>query len=69
MYPYVEDLNPTILESDLFGNRIITDVISKDQVILSRVYPNPTGILIKRGNVDTNDTGEMPCEDEDKRSR
>lgn len=38
----------------LFRNRIITDVISYDEVILEQdePYSNMTGVLIKRRNLD-----------------
>lgn len=43
----------------LFGNTGVTDVISQDEVMLAWEDPDPmTGILTKRGNLDTHRKGE-----------
>ena len=53
----------------LFGNNVVADVISEDQVVLEQGGPliQLSGILMKRGDLDT-DThiGGTPCEDEGK---
>ena len=42
----------------IFGNRLITDVINQDEVILEGAYSNRTDVLIKRGNFDTQEETE-----------
>lgn len=49
----------------LFGNRVITDVINQDEVILKYHDPNITSVLMESGNLEADMlTGRPPRKDE-----